>query len=633
MDRSPRRSPLARRPWRAHGPLAAALVCVLAFAVAACSGSAVVTLTASRTHFLTYRIRLRSIALQPLGGSSAVPVLAAPVTVDFARLVDVGTIVGAASAPAGRYSSAIVTLDYGSAQIVADDGSPGGEKLTAVGASGLPLGLSTLTLNFDPAQPLRIAANQTSSIALRLDLAASNLVDLGRGVVTVTPMIEASTLPIDQKPLRLDGSIASIDAATAGYTTAVAPFDAAPGGGTPLAVATAGNTLYEVDGTAAVGAGGFGALASAGAGTETMALGAWSLPGTGAAPGASTPMQDVTYTATQVLAGSSARSAGFGRLSGVVRARGGNLLTLSGATLTPALGPGSTVSADQYVTGTATVTLGGATVVTRPGDPPGTARSVADLSVGSRIAAYGQLATDAQGDASLDASGGRIQLYDSRAEGLVTGSVSGALTLALARLGGRSAAGFDFTGTGGSSTLDANAAQYSVSTGTLDLGNATVGTPVSASGLAGAFGAAPPDFAAAALADQSTIEAELTVDWGSAGSARPFASQGGAELVIDAANGTIGARHVLDFGAETLDLATLGGDPVIVPAASTDDAVYSIGHAASATIDSYAHYTDFAAALQAALGRARATTLSARGTYAAASRTLTAHSISVYLDD
>src|SRR5271169_1366343 len=109
--------------------------------LAACNGTAVVTVTAtpSSDTFLAYRVALVSVQLQTLSGKSAVNVMPAGTTVDFAKLQDVSEILGVPTVAKGSYTSAEITLDYSAAQIVYDDGSVNGAALTPLNASGQAL--------------------------------------------------------------------------------------------------------------------------------------------------------------------------------------------------------------------------------------------------------------------------------------------------------------------------------------------------------------------------------------------------------------------------------------------------------------------------------------------------------------
>ncbi len=604
--------------------LAAAVPLALAGMLAGCDGTTVVTLGASPAHFLAYRVNLVSVTLATANGASTVVVLPAGAVVDFARLANHDEVLGAPTAVQGRYTRATVTLDYRGAQIIADDGSANGVALTPVAASGLPLGEITLSLNLDPKDPLQVVPNRDSSVALAFPLAVANSVNLALKTVTVRPVLVASAIPLDQKPLRLRGPLAGIAAASGQYTAGITPFDgpAQPG---ELVVTLGAGTAYEVDGAPSAGATGLAALAAQPRDAATIATG--TLSGTATL---SSNAQNVAFVASEVLAGTSARSGSFDRLAGLVIARHGDLVTLSPATALSAAGVPS------IVTGAATVTLGAGTAVTTQGSSAAAAAAIDSISVGSRIVAFGKASVDAVGDLALDATAGRVRLAPTTIEGVLaqspTTSAGATLQFALGTIGGRAASAFAFAGTGTSSATDATAADYQVATGALALASGAVGDPVDASGFVAPFGAAPPDFTASALVDPASVPAELTIGWGAAGTPRPFASYGGASLVPDLGNAAIGARHTLEIGAETIDLHTLGANPTIVPDAAAPAAIYAIAHAASGVVDDYDTYGDFANALQGALNGATAMlALAADGTYDVATRTFTANAITVSL--
>jgi hypothetical protein len=238
---------------------------------------------------------------------------------------------------------------------------------------------------------------------------------------------------------------------------------------------------------------------------------------------------DVTYAATQVLAGSSVQSSSVDRLSGIVCARSGNTLTVQDATLIGMDG------ANTFMSGTATVKIGAGTLVTVLGQGSAGNNTIAQISVGSLIYAFGTATTPSSGNVTLDASAGHVQLDKTSASGLVTVVGSGSLDLNLTSLGGRSIKAFDFVGTGSSSSAPASAGSYLVSTGALDLTDSTVGVPVVVTGLVTSFGAAPPDFTASALLDPSTISAELVLDYGS-GTSAPFTTYNSSELDLTRTN-------------------------------------------------------------------------------------------------
>ena len=194
-------------------------------AAAACSGSTVVTLTAtpSSDRFVTYRIGVASIQLRTSSGKPSLMLLPRETTVDFTKVTDLSEIIGAPTVPKGTYAGAEITLDYSSAQIVYDDGSLDGVALTPVDAGGKALALVRVIVTVDPADPLRSAAKSANRLSLSFNLAASNLIDLSNDTVTITPLISASMQPIDSKQVRLNGPL--LRAGSSFLATGVMPFD------------------------------------------------------------------------------------------------------------------------------------------------------------------------------------------------------------------------------------------------------------------------------------------------------------------------------------------------------------------------------------------------------------------------
>ena len=676
--------------------LAAPLGALALLALAACNGSTVVTLTSvpSTDTFLTYRVGLVSIQVQNSNGRKMVQILPSNTTVDLAQLVNLSEVVGEATVTAGNFTQAIVTLDYSSAQIVYDDGSIDGIALTPQGASGQALGQVTLTLYLDPSNGLSIARKSSARLSLEFNLAASNIVNLAQKTVTVTPLMAASASQLDTKTVRVQGPLSGVTQSstsgsntTGGYTSGIVPFDFGVSSAGSLGVTPSTVTTFEINGVPAIGAGGLTQLAALSPGTTTVSFGALttstsggtsstsgtsstggtlicvdgaalttnangvsicsdgSTPTTTAATTATdtststTGTTSVSFAATQVLAGSSVEGSGFDRISGVVSARSGNTLTIEDGTLISSGGD------NTFIPGSATITIGPNTAVTQFGAGSPQVNGTPLISVGSSINAFGTAGTSSSGGVTLDASAGRVQLGPSTASGIVTAqgttgaAATGSLTLTLVSgtLSGRSLPAFDFSGTGTSPGNDASAAAYQVNTGALDLTNATVGSPVQVSGLIAPFGAAAPpttpDFNATTLLDYTTINAALVLDWGG-GTPAPFASYNSTQIVLDSLNGSIGARHEIDIGAQTVNIVGIASNPVIVPNATDTNTVYTIGHSVSGTFENFVTYSAFITQLQLELnGTTLVTGITAQGQYTTNTYTFSASTITLFLDN
>jgi hypothetical protein len=614
----------------------------LAFmALAACNGTAVVTMTstASQDNFLAYRVALVSVELETSSGTSGLKILPASTAADFAALTDVSEVLGAAAVKKGSYTSVLITLDYSSAQIVFDDGSTNGVALTPVGANGRALGQVQLTVDLDPSTRFSVASKGASQLSLDFNLAASNVVNLTAKTVTVTPLMAASALPIDSKQVRIRGPLVSaVNSSTAAaattatatqdtsFTMGVMPFNSATTGTGNLTILAGDTTNYEINGTPSIGSGGQTQLAGLGTGTLAVAYGTLAssdaVTTTTTAEGTTTTSSstNVIFTAAQVLAGSSVQGSGLDRVSGVVSARSGNVLSVEDATLVANDGT------ESFIGGTTIVDVGPNTVVTEFGQDI-VEISPQQISAGSPIDAFGVAGSLSSGSAILDASAGHVRLDAATASGLVTDQGSGALTLNVASLGGRSAAAFNFFGSG------ANAGQYVVSTGALDLSNATAGAPVIVSGFTSLYGAAPPNFTASTLLDPTTIDAVLIVDWGT-GTAAPFTTYDTTAIDLDVHNSSIAARHQIQIGAQLIDVLGLASDPLISPNPTSSTTVFTIGHAATATMENFNTYAAFITQLQAELnGKVLATGITATGQYTVSNSSFTAASITLFLNN
>ena len=617
----------ARRAWSAvlAAPLGAALL-----ALPGCSGTAVVTMTstASADNFLAYRVGLVSVQLQASSGNSGLTLLPASTTVDLTTLTDVSEVLGAASATQGTYTTALITLDYSSAEIVYDDGSVNGVTLTPVGANGQALGVVQFKLMLDPSDPFRIASKAASQLALDFNLAASNVVNVSGKTVTVRPLIAGSSLPIDAKPVRIRGPLVSVaGGATSGSTVGgsltlgIMPFNSAASGGGQLAVILSNASTYEINGIESTGSAGQGQLAALGTGALAVAYGTLATQTTTAGGTQSTAPATVAFFADQILAGSSVEATGLDRVSGIVTARSGSTLAIEDATMVGADGRAT------FIGGTTTVLMGANTLVTVFGQGGTQINSPQQVSVGSTIDAFGVATVQSSGNATLDSSAGRVRLDTTKASGLVTAQGAGALSLNLAFLGGRAIAPFNFVGSG------ASPAQYVVNTGTLDLTNSTPGVPVIVTGLTGSFGASPPNFTAVTLLDPTTIQAELAVDW-APGTAAPFSGYSSSAIDVDIHNQRIGVRHQIQVGAQTINVLGLAADALIVPNATSSNAVFTIGHAASSTSENFDTFAAFVARVQAELqGATQALGLTAVGQYTASTFTLSATSITLFLNN
>jgi hypothetical protein len=695
---------------RIHRWLAASLAGLLLAGLAACNGTAVATLTAtpSTDTFLAYRVGLVSVELQTSNGRSGVNLLPTGTTVDLARLVNLSQVLGSSSVKTGTFKQAVVTLDYSSAQIIYDNGTPEGVALTPLGASGQALGQVTLTLLLDPSNQMSIASKGSTRLSLNFNLAASNVVNLTAKTVSVMPMMAASSQPIDDKTVRISGPIGTVNTTDSWFSTGVAASGYGTSGSGSLRISPTTGTSYEINGTPVSGTTGltqlagltagtaveaFGTLTTStttsnslfndtGTGTETCSDGTTpttvngvlscadgsTLESTGTSAftntcsdgttpetingvltcadgstleetsnGSNTTSSTITtvsFSATQVLAGSSVQGGGFDRVSGIVTGRSGNTFTIDDATLLTNTGKNS------LVFGTTTVTVGPNTQVTQFGEATLDSIGIAQISIGSLVYAFGTANAVTSTSAALDASAGRVRVGQTTASGLVTAQGSSGTTLtlnlsALGQLGGRSAAAFDFTGTGSTPSNDATASAYVVNTGSADLANASAGEPVQVTGYPAAFGSATSaeDFLQqSSFLDYTTINAVLVLDW--TGTSAPFASFSTAQIQLNAQNVGIGTRHTIQVGAQSFNIIGIGTDPTIVASDASNNTVFTIGHSVSGSYENFNTFSSFVTQLQTELtGSVVATGITAVGQYTSSSYQFSASSVTLFLDN
>jgi hypothetical protein len=443
---------------------------------------AMMTMTDAAGDFLTYKVNLVSLQLKKSDGT-LVETLPATTTVDFVQLIDLTEILSARQIPPGDYVAAQVTVDFTNATIMVDDGTGTGVAVKPVDSSGAALGQLQLMVQLDNKNDLKINVAKASRIAFDFNLLASNMVDLTAKTDTVSPTLVASVVPMDNKQIRVRGAISAVDTANNDYTTNVDPFHDHDGNKlSPLVVHTTDSTTFEINGKPFAGAAGLAQLATLPADTVALTFG-------------NLQTSDQTFTATSVLAGSSAEGGGFDHIVGNVVARNGNTLTIHGARM-DGRGGGDD---DDFIAANSTVNVAAATAVTAEGQSSATpAHTIAEISVGSLIDAFGTATKDNSGKVTLDATAGRVRLDLTHVQGSLRGSGTGNITLNLKSIDGQLVSLFSFTGTG--SGVDTDPTKYVLATGALNVSPFSVGELVLSIGFVNPFGKSPPDFKAVTVA-------------------------------------------------------------------------------------------------------------------------------------
>ena len=583
-------------------------------------GSTVLTITDAAGDFLSYIVTLTSLQLQTASGAS-VETLPAATQVDFTKLVDLTEVISAGQVPAADYVSAQLTLDYTKAQITAEDANGNPVTLSPVDAKGNPLtGTLTVSVQLDNTNQLVITPGNTGRLAFDFNLAASNMVNLTAMTVQVAPTLVATVVPSNTKQVRVRGQLASASAAQNDFVLNVAPFATQGATAGQVTAQVSSTTTYQVNGTAYVGSAGLTALAALPANTMVAAFGSLM---TGTTP---------TFTATNVLAGTSLQNSGKDKISGTVVARSQNSLTVRGATWTRPDGD------FDFQPMNSTVTVGTSTSVAEEGQM-GTF-TIANISVGQHIDAFGTATQGANGAVTLDATAGLVQLDITQLWGTVTAMATGSLTLNLQSLDGLPASAFTFAGTGTNTASDAVATAYVVNTGTLSQTALAMGSPARLNGFVTPFGMAPPDFTAESLENFAAVTADLVVSWGKmgAGSATAFTGLTATSTSLQLNLAGVGNLHFVQIGPELLDLTTLKAGPSIVPDTATQNVVFTIGHAGKLKAENFNTFAAFVTQLATELGTTTATPptvdiVVAAGQYDSTTNTLTAQALVVLLSN
>ncbi len=569
-------------------------------------GVAYVSMMDASGDFASYTVDVVSLTLKKADGST-VDTLPVSTRIDFADLVDVKEFVTAATIPNGSYVSGTMRLDFSNADIVVDvNGTP--TRAVAVDASGTALTTLDLDIQLDNRRQLTIAPGRPALLELDFDLLASNTVDLTKNPVQVVvqPFIVASVDIAESREARVRGPLVSVDTAAGDYRIDLRPFRHASARLGDLTVHTTSTTEFEIDGTSYTGAAGITALA---VGSPTAAFGTLNV-------------DQRRFTASRVHAGTSVPGSQFDVIEGTVIARSGSNLTVRGATLIRR--NGSVV----FERGDSTLIVGPNTKVTKDGQRDVTqSLNNGSISVGQRIHAFGTVSEAANGDATLDATAGRVRMHLTHLLGMVKSTVPGAVTLDLDAIDGHRASVFNFAGTGVQPAQDALASDYEIATGSLNLGNLDVGSAARVFGFATPFGTAPPDFEGRTLVDFRDVPAVLAIGWGLAGTNAPFvAIDATTGLVIDNDNSRIGARHFIAIGPRLVDITTLASGPRIAPDAS-NPGMFAIGE--PRRVEVFTTFADFVARLNAKLLAQKVVSLTATGSYDEATNVLTSRRVLV----
>jgi len=664
--------------------IASALLCAAVVLVAGChnnnnatSGYGIVwtTVTAAPGDFTSYITTISSVTLTRNDGVVATAI-GTPEYVDFTQLSDIAELWGSGGVPVGTYLSATISLSYTNSSIyVMVNGQPQKAAVLDYNTNAAPTTYS-LTVTFDPQNPLVITSTYASTSAQRLavnfDLAASNRVSFATNPATVyvNPFITAGVVTADTRPIRVRGPLINSSGDVQTYTVYTRPFyDEANNIGT-VTLFNQSDTVWTINGKTYVGPAGLSALSTLSAGTTMTAGWTQFVPDYNPANGAHAGRFNLIY----VVGASSLEDQYTEGIGGDVVARRGNVLALQGATLFL-----NTANTFSYEPTLSTVLLGPGTLVTADDNTTLTGLNDDSIAVGQHITARGIYSVLANGSVQIDATGtsstntGSVRLQSTELWGPLVSSTADGLVMNLQNIANWPVSDYNFAGNG---AVTPNPTAWSVSTTGLTLPAGTVAPdPVWIDGFFTPFGSAPPETTAVAANNESTVQlagtplgggtaqppgagtqtcgvgsqicdpASYRVQWNSPGTTTPFATFSTSGFSLDLKNAALGSA-VIRIGPESIDATTLSS-PLVVPttaaATSTFAPQYVYGNpltstttstvtTATTSLHAYSNYADFATSLEGTIDTSNpATQMEAQGVYDRITNTFTATRIDFVL--
>ncbi len=642
----------------------ATLLAAAAFFAAGCHnynynsgyGNVFVTVTNVPGDFASYIVGVDTITFTRTDGVVVGTTNLPQEQMDLTKVDSISELLANTQIPAGTYTSMTIQLDYSITNFpnvnvsVMVNGRP--QQATVVDSTGAAVTQQSVTVNFDPANPLNIvdtfATTAAQRLALDIDLAASTLsVNTATNPVTVVaqPYVTAAIAADDTKLIRVRGPLINTDVNYQTFTVYVRPFNDPVNNIGTVTMFDDANTLVTLDGTDYIGQAGINALSQASAGTTVAA--SYTTYEPTVTPSATAAIFHTKY----VLAGHTLEDIYTAGLDGEVVARNGDTLTLRNATLT--LYNGLTYL-NQFLNTDSTVVVGPKTLVTADDNTTLANLSAQSIAVGQHIVARGVCTGTCQtAPYNIDATGastqqsvssGSVRLLPTSLYGTLTASTNGELTINLASIDGNPASIYNFAGNGTTSASDSNPASYVVSAAGLTLPTTlATGGPVWIDGLTAPFGAAPPDFLAYDVNAEAAVPASLRVRWSAATNA-PFSALSANGVTVDLANPAL-ASAVLRIGAASIDLHSLPASPQIVPqtAAPAQSGLptvfaprFSVGNGVISTIQgqtvsSFSSFATYAQTLTTDFATGGAVFFDAQGLYDPSTNTFSASSVNVLL--
>lgn len=620
----------------------AAGILLAAFFISSCGsdiflvGTPVITLTAQRGHFLSYIITIDEIEMTRKDGT----IIELPTVSERVDLANLGNFTQLLETPAigiGTYVSATFFVDYTSANITVDDNGQAAQTTLIDSKTGTYPSVDSITVTFDPNNPLVISNQNAATLNFNIDLEASNTIQYYGATslpltVTTHPVITAYANPTSYaQPVFARGLFVYVGK-NGTFTLNTRPLhDVLDNPFGALTVQPNDQTYWNINGQPFVGAAGLAQLQTLQAQTAELQIGA---VGVGSSPFNNLTGPTPAFDAAQVYVGTSLESLGQDHIVGFVSGITGDTITVQNAALVDRLG-------DYGFQNSIPVTVGPSTIVSVDGIMPATTPTLNDISVGQLIDVSGQTSTDDLFDpTALDASAGQVRLQQTSLWGTLNSASPGTATLSLDWIQGLEPTYTSFVGTGTSTGVDASPSNYIVNTGTTDVSAAAPGTLFNVVGLAAPFGSGPPYFNATSITPASSLPQTLIIEYSGTGSAQPFSDIAPSALYINLNDpALVNTVHVIQSGPDiTNDLQVdqaAQGYVILIPATSTPQTanLFTIGNTTNGQ-ETFSDPGAFTARVQYDTGAVGAIQkIVATGQYDQAAGTFTATNIEMVVQD
>jgi hypothetical protein len=491
-------------------------------------GTPIITFTAQRGHFTSYIVTIDEIEMTRKDGT----VIELPTVSERVDLANLGNFVQLLEVPAvgvGTYVSATFFIDYSTPYITIDGNGQTLLASTLIDSStGSTPTVDTVTVNFDPDNPLVITSQQSSPVNFNIDLEASNTIDgndATSATVTVHPVFTVTANPVYPTPVFSRGLFVFADTNQGNFVMNTRPFhDVLNNPFGALTVIPNAQTYWNVNGVPMVGAAGLTALAKLQSQTASLQIGVVATPGS---PFGNLNNIQPNMTAAQVYVGSSLESTIQDHITGIVASIQGTTVQVLGAALVDRLG-------DYGFAETVPVTIANSTLVSVDGVGSSNLNAV---SIGQFIDVSGQDTVTSDGlnnPTGLDATFGEIRMQPTTLWGVLNSATATTVDVSLSPVGlvqnYEPVPILNFAGTG--STTDATVANYTVATPTDESATAP-GTLLNIVGLTTSFGQGPPYFTANTITPATSLPQQLILEYAGSGSTIAIESIVGNTLYVN----------------------------------------------------------------------------------------------------